>query len=208
LPWGLDSWVVGSTVTSVDVDVIQAADRKRAVATLALAFAADPLTRWTWPDTYQYATYWPKFVEAFAGGAFDHGTAHGLEDCRAVALWLSPGHGPDEETLMAVARESMDDQVFEDTIGLFEQMDAVHPRVDHWYLPVTGVDPVAQGQRLGSTLMAHALAICDSEGLPAYLEATNPRSRNLYARLGFDVIEVIQYGTSPPVWAMLRPPRS
>ena len=188
--------------------MIEAADRERAVATLTLAFAADPLTRWTWPEPHQYATYWPRFVEAFAGRAFDHGTAHGLDDGRAVALWLSPGLGPDEETLMGVAQESMGGQVFEDTVGLFEQMGAVHPTVDHWYLPVTGVDPIAQGQRLGSTLMQHALAICDTEGLPAYLEATNPRSRNLYARLGFDVIEVIQSGTSPPLWAMLRSPRS
>jgi GNAT superfamily N-acetyltransferase len=195
-------------MTSVEVDVIQTADRQRAVVTLTLAFAADPVTRWAWPDTYQYATYWPKFVEAFGGRAFDHGTAHGLDDCRAVALWLSPGLGPDEETLMELTRASMDDQVFEDTVGLFEQMDAVHPTVEHWYLPLTGVDPVAQGRRLGSTLMQYALAICDSEGLPAYLEATSPRSRNLYARHGFDLIEVIQSGTSPPLWAMLRPPSS
>jgi GNAT superfamily N-acetyltransferase len=200
--------VVGSAVTTGAVDVIQAADRERAVVTLTLAFASDPVARWNWPDTYQYATYWPEFVEAFAGRAFDHGTAHGLDNCRAVALWLSPGLGPDEETLMEVARESMDGQVFEDTIGLLEQMDAAHPTVDHWYLPVTGVDPVAQGHRLGSTLMQHALAICDSEGLPAYLEATNPRSRNLYTRLGFDVTKVIQCGTSPQLWAMLRSPRS
>jgi GNAT superfamily N-acetyltransferase len=195
-------------MTSVEVGVIQAADRQRAVMTLTLAFAADPVTRWAWPNTYQYATYWPKFVEAFGGRAFDHGTAHGLDDCRAVALWLSPGLGPDEETLMELTRASTDDQVFEDTVGLFEQMDAVHPSVEHWYLPLTGVDPVAQGQRLGSTLMQYALASCDREGLPAYLEATSPRSRNLYARHGFDVIEVIQSGTSPPLWAMLRPPRS
>ena len=198
----------GTAATTVGVHVIDAADRERAVATLMLAFASDPLTRWNWPDAHQYATHWPRFVEAFGGRAFDHGTAHGLDDGRAVALWLPPGTGPDEEALMEVARQSMDSQVFEDTVGLFEQMDAVHPTVDHWYLPVIGVDPVAQGQRLGSTLMQHALAICDSEGLPAYLESTNPRNRDLYARLGFDVIEVIQSGTSPPAWAMLRPPRS
>jgi GNAT superfamily N-acetyltransferase len=200
--------LVGSAVTLGAVDVIQTADRERAVATLTLAFASDPLARWNWPDTYQYATYWPKFVEAFAGRAFNHGTAYGLDNCQAVALWLPPGLGPDEETLMEVARASMDTQVFEDTIGLLEQMDAAHPTGDHWYLPMTGVDPIAQGQRLGSRLMQHALAICDSAGLPAYLEATSPRSRNLYALLGFDVTEVIQSGTSPRVWAMLRPPRS
>jgi hypothetical protein len=54
--------------------------------------------------------------------------------------------------------------------------------------------------------MQHALKPCDSDGLPAYLEATSPRSRNLYARHGFKVVEIIQAGTSPPLWAMLREP--
>jgi hypothetical protein len=34
------------------VEVIDIADRDRAVSTLALAFAADPLIRWFWPDPH------------------------------------------------------------------------------------------------------------------------------------------------------------
>jgi GNAT superfamily N-acetyltransferase len=105
-------------------------------------------------------------------------------------------------------RESMEDPTFEDVNGLFEQMDDLHPTDDHWYLPLTGVDPVAQGRGLGSALLAHALKTCDSDGLPAYLEATSPRNRSLYERHGFNVVETIQAGTSPPFWAMLREPAS
>jgi hypothetical protein len=78
---------------------------------------------------------------------------------------------------------------------------ALHPNDDHWYLPLTGVDPVAQGRDLGSALLRHALKTCDSDGLPACLEATSPRNPNLYARHGFNVVETIQAGTSPPLWA-------
>jgi hypothetical protein len=42
-----------------------------------------------------------------------------------------------------------------------------------------------------------------SPGLP---RSDEPRSRNLYARHGFNDIGVIQAGTSPPMWAMLREP--
>ena len=56
-----------------------------------LAFASDPVMRWAWPDAHRYATYWPKFAEAFGGQAFDDGTAYGLADCLAVALWMRPG---------------------------------------------------------------------------------------------------------------------
>jgi GNAT superfamily N-acetyltransferase len=188
------------------VQVIPAADRHRSVATLMLAFVADPIVRWAWPDAHSYSTYWPGFVEAFGGRAFDHGTAHGVEDLLGVALWLPPGVEPDAETLMGLVQESMSDRGVEEVAGLFEQMDELHPTGDHWYLPLTGVDPPAQGRRLGSKLLEHALAICDTEGLPAYLEATSPRSRNLYARHGFKDVGVIQAGSSPEVWAMLREP--
>ena len=134
------------------------------------------------------------------------GTAYGLEDHVAVALWLAPGVEPDGEALMSLFQESMDDQRFEDIGGVFEQFDEHHPTYDHWYLPLMGVEPASQGRRLGSTLLQHTLDKCDRDGLPAYLEATSPRSRNLYARHGFDDVATIQAGSSPPLWAMLREP--
>jgi len=124
----------------------------------------------------------------------------------AVALWLPPGVGPDGETVMGLMRESLDDQTFKDINGVLEQADELHPTDDHWYLPLTGVDPVAQGRRLVTKLPRYALKTYDSDGLPAYLEATSPRSRNLYARHGFHIVQIIQAGSSPPLWAMLREP--
>src|SRR3954453_3000602 len=109
---------------------------------------------------------------------------------------------------MGMMGESFDDQILKDVNGLFEQMAELHPTTDVWYLPLIGVDAVAQGRGLGSALLRHAAAICDNDGLPAYLEATDPRNRDLYASHGFDVVEVIQAGTSPPLWAMLREPAS
>jgi GNAT superfamily N-acetyltransferase len=190
------------------VEVITATDRQRGIASLTLAFSSDPVMRWAWPDPERYLTYWPRFAEGFGGQAFDDGTAYGLQDCRAVALWMRPGVGPDEETVMGVMSESLDDQILKDVNGLFEQMAELHPIADVWYLPLIGVDLVAQGRGLGSALLRQAAATCDNDGLPAYLEATNPRNRDLYARHGFNVVDVIQAGTSPPLWAMLREPAS
>jgi GNAT superfamily N-acetyltransferase len=195
-------------MTEAAVEIIGTADRQRGIATITTAFVTDPVIRWAWPDADRYVTYWPRFAGAFGGRAFDHGTAHGLEDCLAVALWLPPGVEPDEETVGGVTRDSTSDQVFAEINSLFEQMAELHPTVDHWYLPLTGVDPTAQGRRLGSALLQHALAICDADRLPAYLEATSPRGRNLYARHGFTDLGVIQAGSSPPMWAMLREPAS
>ena len=198
--------MTGFRSTAETVEVIKATDRQRAIASLTLAFSRDPVMRWGWPDPQQYLMYWPQIADAFGGRAFDHGTAHSLENCHAIALWLPPGVEPDAETTVELMRESMGDQTFVDINGVFEQMDKLHPTDEHWYLPLTGVDPVAQGSGLGSTLLRHALNTCDRDGLPAYLEATSPRNRNLYTRHGFDTVEIIQAGTSPPLWAMLREP--
>ena len=73
------------------------ADEAAASALLVLAFAADPMTRWSWPDPQAYLAHFPVAVRAFGGKAFDQGSAHLAEG--GAALWLPPGSGPDEEAL-------------------------------------------------------------------------------------------------------------
>lgn len=174
---------------------------------LTLAFATDPVMRWLWPDPHRYAASLPRFADAFGGRAFEQGTAHGLDGGRAVALWLPPGTAPDDTSLGAVILESVGGDMLGEVGELSEQMATYHPSSEHWYLTITGVDPSVQGRGLGSALMAHAAAICDREQQAAYLEASTPRSRRLYERFGFEVLGLIQVGSSPPMWPMVRLPR-
>jgi GNAT superfamily N-acetyltransferase len=132
----------------------------------------------------------------------------GVRGFAAVVLWLTDGVEPDGETVMEIFASTLDEERLQDIGGVFERMDALHPTVEHWYLPLIGVDPMMQGQGLGSALLRHGLAICDNNRLPAYLEATNPRNRDLYLRHRFDVVEEIQVGSAPPLWSMLREPAS
>ena len=90
---------------------------------------------------------------------------------------------------------------------MFEQMASFHPHELHWYLPLIGVDPARQGQQLGDKLLAHALARCDADRLPAYLESSNPRNLGFYQRHGFETLGKIQVGSSPTIVPMLRKPR-
>jgi ribosomal protein S18 acetylase RimI-like enzyme len=190
------------------VEVAGPAGREPLTATLSLGFAADPVARWFFPDPSTYQACFPRLVSAVAGRAFDHGSAHGLADGRAVALWLPPGIGPDDEAIVELMVGSVDAERFEELAAFGDQLQTFHPVDEHWYLTFVGVDPIAQGRGLGSVLLQHGLAICDRDGLPAYLEASTPRSRALYERLGFEEVGRIQAGTSPPVWAMRRDPRS
>ena len=192
-------------ITEDTVEVLETTDRQRGLAALTLAFVADPVMRWAWPDPERYLTYWPQFADAFGGGAFERGTAHGLEDRTAIALWLPHGVEPDGDRRIEPHARHGHPGV-RDINAMLEQMEEHHPTDDHWYLPLIGVEPVAQGRRLGSALLQHALETCDRDGLPAYLEATSPRNRNLYAHHGFGDVATIQAGSSPPLWAMLREP--
>lgn len=74
---------------------------------LTLAFSTDPPTRWVFSDPYDYLTYFPEFVRALGGRAFEHSTADSLDGCAAVALWLPPGVKPDEEALIGLIQQAV-----------------------------------------------------------------------------------------------------
>ncbi len=54
--------------------------------------------------------------------------------------------------------------------------------------------------------MRPVLNRCDHDGTPAYLEATSPRNRQLYQRLGFHVTSEIPLPDGPTMWRMWRDP--
>jgi GNAT superfamily N-acetyltransferase len=84
-----------------------------------------------------------------------------------------------------------------------------HPTEPHFYFRSVGVRPALQGQGLGSALMRPTLERCDSNGVPAYLEASSERSAALYEQLGFVQLGVLELPDGgPPVWPMRRPPGS
>jgi len=184
-----------------------AADAERCLAVLALAFSSDPPCRWAWPDPQQYLEAFPRFAQAFGGGAIEHGTANYYEGFSGVALWLPPGVAPDEASLVRVIQDTVAAAQRDAMFAMFEQMDAFHPRAAHWHLPLIGVDPAHQGKGIGSALLRHALNASDSQKVLAYLEATSPQNVPLYERHGFEALGSIQVADSPPVVPMLRKPR-
>jgi ribosomal protein S18 acetylase RimI-like enzyme len=189
------------------IRTVEPTERERATRIQVLAFAADPVIRWLWPEADDYLSHFPELVHAFGGRAFDHRTAHVSADFRGGALWLPPGVGPDEEGLEAIAQERVGEAIRSDLFAIFEQMGASVPAEPHWHLAFIGVDPFWLGKGLGAELLGHALEHIDAEGGRAYLESTNPRNLSLYRRHGFEVVHEIRVGGAPPVFPMFRPAR-
>jgi GNAT superfamily N-acetyltransferase len=188
------------------VEVASEKEADQCIALIVLAFAGDPAARFLYPDPTIYIDCFPRFVRAFGGNAFAAGSAH-FVDGAAVALWLPPQTSGNDEALMALFEETVPSGHRERVLAIVEEMGAYHPHEPHWYLPLIGTDPPKQGRGYGSLLLAHVTSICDLDGLPAYLESSNPRNIPLYQRHGFERLGTIQVGDSPPITPMLRVPR-
>jgi ribosomal protein S18 acetylase RimI-like enzyme len=186
---------------------VERSDEDAVVSLMMLAFSADPATRWMYPDPRQYLSCYPTFVRLYAGAAFDSGTVHVVEANRGAAMWLPPGTEPDEEGLGGLLRESIAPARLAEVFELAEQMASYHPAEPHWFLPLIGIDPVCQGMGYGSALLTHTLNQCDRDRQLAYLDSTNPKNLPLYERHGFERLGVIQAGSCPPVFPMLRKPQ-
>lgn len=182
-------------------------EQDRVLPTIVAAFIADPLIRWMLPDAGAYFAHFGNLMIPFAGGAFEHGSAYRSEDFVGAALWLPPGVHPDEEAMGAIIQSALPSDRVEEVFGLLEQIGPQHPAEEHWYLPVIGVDPRAQGQGYGSLLLRHSLEVIDRNHAIAYLESSNPRNNPLYERFGFEVQAELRSGSSPPIWPMVRAAR-
>jgi len=97
-------------------------DRERVLSTLVMGFSADPLARWSSPETSQYLTSTGAVIDALGGGAIDAGTAFVTKGFEGAALWLPPGVTSDEETIMACMEATTSPEIIEEFGQVFEEM--------------------------------------------------------------------------------------
>ncbi len=182
----------------ITVNRVPPCDGNAVISTIVAAFRGDPVAQWFYPDSQQYLEIFPSFVQAFAGAAFAHDSAYCAEDYSAAALWLPPGVHPDEKALVAILEDTIPQPRQAGVCALMERMEQRHPAEPHWYLPMIGVVPEKQGRGYGSALLKHSLEQCDAAQALAYLEASTDKSVPLYQRHGFELVGMIQVGSSPP----------
>ncbi|WP_394430538.1 GNAT family N-acetyltransferase [Streptomyces sp. SGAir0957] len=197
----------------------RAEERDFVVELLDEAFMDDPVSSWVFPDVERRRARHSYLMGAFTDATFADGYIDLAEDGTAVALWMDIPEASDEgqgqsqdqdagEDGPAQVRAAVDpdNERVEQIARLTE---AAHPTGRaHAYLWMIGVKPERQGEGLGTALMAPVLERCDREGLPAYLEASNARSRALYERLGFVFTgTAVDLPDGPSLWPMWREPR-
>jgi GNAT superfamily N-acetyltransferase len=189
-----------SGVTAIAGD----AEVDHAIATLVLAFGADPVARWMYEDPHQYLLHIPRLFRALGTSSFDAGTAHRTNNGLGVALWLPPGVHGDDGPLEAVIADSMVEKKQAEVATVFERTEHYRPAEPHWYLSLIGVEAFHRNNGCGAALLQSGLRRCDREHLPAYLWSSNPLNISLYERHGFEISGTIQVGSSPSIFPMLR----
>jgi GNAT superfamily N-acetyltransferase len=171
----------------VEVRLATERDVDGVTATLVSAFDADPLWSWAFPGE-GLADLWGLLVSS----AMRYSSVRFAGDYAAASVWIPP-----DGTELTAAEEASLGPMLEDRIGsradevlaLSERMERVHPDAPpHYYLSLLGTHPDHRGKGLGMALLADNLTQIDSEGMPAYLESSNPDNDPRYERLGFERI--------------------
>ena len=186
-------------------------DHPRVAEALAAAFADDPAWSWLMPFADRQQRQRLFFETELRLLVPDRREVWTTEDGSAAALWAQPGRWP--VPMRTVLREAAPMlRVFGRRLPLalryLLRVERLHPaKPPHWYLEIIGTEPAQQGRGLGSALLRPVLALCDRDGVGAYLEASSERSRALYERHGFRVVERFNMpGGGPEIRRMWRDP--
>nr|WP_221383163.1 GNAT family N-acetyltransferase [Actinoplanes polyasparticus] len=127
-------------------------------------------------------------------------------DGSAAAVWFDRTREPTEPDDYTARLAEITGDDLPRFQHLDAQMDAHHPTGAHWHLLFLAVHPSQWGQALGSQLMAHTHQRLDADGIPAYLEATNPQNQRLYHHHGYTDMTPLEIpvGDSEPLLRLWR----
>ena len=131
-----------------------------------------------------------------------------------VALWVAPGRWPyppmvQLRQLFGALYSFLPDVGALGRAGrILRAVEQAHPKMPQWYLQLLMVDPDVQRQGIGGLLQASALATCDREGLPAWVETQKHENLAYYGRFGFAVVhEHHPVPEGPSMWSLRRDPK-
>ena len=199
---------LSASALSPTVRVAQPGESGSLKVTLGAAFFDDPIFGWLIGRGPSRQARLERYFAIQLAHSLADGCVWTSEGLQGAALCMPPGQWRLPPQLM-IANGGRFASVFRGrlprAVGLLAAIERRHLRGAHYYFANIGVAPEAQGQGLGSRLMAPTLDRCDEEGLPAYLEASSERNAALYERLGFQCTEVLRFAGSPPLRLMVRP---
>nr|BFE55719.1 GNAT family N-acetyltransferase [Dactylosporangium thailandense] len=178
---------------------------------LVKAMSDGAVARWLMPDDRLRRESSPEYFAIFAEHALRHGEVYASVDpidgkLSGVALWFPLTRAIPSPVDYDSRLKEVTGPAFDRVCELDAALEAKHPLGPHHYLAFVAVRPDRQSLGIGSALLARHHARLDRAGLPAYLEANDPRNRELYLRHGYESRPPVLLPDGPPVWPMWREP--
>jgi GNAT superfamily N-acetyltransferase len=174
--------------------IVRAGEADIGVLSQLIADAFFPLApcRWLIGDEAARRGIFPGYFRMYVEHAMADGLVHTTPARDAAALWLplgpqlpGPPDGYDEHLAEITGP-------WVERFAVFDaELDDHHlTGVEHHHLAIVAVRPDRQGQGTGTALLDAHHAVLDEQGMTAYLEASDERTRSIYLRHGY-----ADYGT-------------
>jgi len=201
------------TDASLDLQGVRhalAADLDALEGALTRAFADDPLMAWIYrtDPPEQREEHLREFMRFALNVGLPAGHTYAVGTNAGAAIWGPPDVDILGEDVLTPFFEMLGRQIGDEAERVGNGLMSIaesHPHDEpHFYLFVLGTDAPFQGQGLGSRLIRDVLDRCDRQGLPAYLESSNPRNVPFYERHGFRVQREMDLGDGTVVRPMWR----
>lgn len=183
-------------------------DAEAASDILADGFLLDPVMQWVFGDGIDIALK-PFFHFMVSEPLIPLGATYTNGSCCAV--WTPPDTDPwaradvADRFLAAMDHVLARDQLHR-MLTLNLLVDQIHPKERHWYLGMIATRATAQGTGAGTRVMTYTLGRVDADGVPAYLESTNPANIPFYERNGFVIVGEAGLPEGPNLTQMRRTP--
>merc|ERR1711988_292822 len=209
-----------ATTTTATTAAYSAQKHVDASTILKGAFEADPVVRYFWPDDTEYekmmGTYFSRVLWVLS-------TSYEMTDVvtdneghvTACATW-EPAH----KSVMCLVRFLYVLLWCAMVMGVGRTWDSVkmmmmlekkqkHHAPTALHLAVIGTGVAFQGKGMGSRCIQVGLDRADKQGLPCYLESSNPKNIPFYEKMGFRTVETLNIadGKGPLMTLMLREAR-
>jgi GNAT superfamily N-acetyltransferase len=193
--------------TRTDITVRQATtdDIPQLGAVMAAAFSTGAVAEWAVREPADRLPVFTAYFQLMLDLGMRYGRVDTTNNLSGAAIWYRLNETPSPLPDHTFGLEEATGRYATKFLLLGAMFEARHPRVPHGYLAYLGVDPAAQGRGVGSALLGHAHQVLDEEDLPAYLEASDPRNRDLYQRHGYQASATMRPSAAgPPFWPMWR----
>ncbi|GAL36517.1 hypothetical protein JCM19240_2586 [Vibrio maritimus] len=155
---------------------------------------------------FAHDCYWRWAVGEWGLGSGEVYTTPERDGC---VIMRGPGqHQPDvmqKMEILSIVTRMMGSNRIEIAKEVCEQMLAVPPMQDCYWLWGLGVSPKAGGKGLASALIKTVTDQADAAGKPTYVVASSEKVVKTFERRGF---EVLSKSENFPYWFMLRPAQS